>query len=440
MAQANKTKKIFDGRYEIIGIVGRGSQSVVYHARHALVPSTEVALKVLIDTGKKSSNKQSIHDKLRKEALCMVSARHRYVVRIDDFHSIDNLCYLSLEYAPHADLRKFLAKLGKPLSPAQAVRFLEQAAEALAFIHKTGMIHRDIKPDNILVMSEKEIRIGDFGVAVLPGEQSSIDELKRGVGTMDYMAPEVLDGTEYTAASDIYALGISFFEMITGKHPFTNGSMASQLSAREDSQIKRLSEVIPNVPGRLDDAIFEAMRSNSSDRIKNGSELLSLLRKGSDQPRAKSESPRAPFAEKPEHPPGSSSTKVPPQESPRAPSKQASPISQKPPGEPTSPKPSPINQNKPPRPQIPPPSTEKSKGDQGAAPASSTSAASILKRLEAIKKEAEMRRGAKPGKSDASSSDTTKPSGLNFKDSPKDTGSPTPPQPQVPPPRATPKP
>ena len=99
MGQASKTKKIFDGRYEIVGIVGRGSQSVVYRARHALVPTSEVALKVLLQTGKSDKDNRTLNEKLRKEALAMVSARHKYVIRIDDFHSIESLCYLSMEYA-----------------------------------------------------------------------------------------------------------------------------------------------------------------------------------------------------------------------------------------------------------------------------------------------------------------------------------------------------
>src|SRR5258708_4266186 len=109
MAQADKRRaKIFDGRYEILSIVGRGSCSVVYHARHILSPFGEVALKVLLARNEPRGSKESTGDRLRKEALAMVSSRHRYVVRLDDFHSIDGLSYLSMEYAPYGDLVKFM--------------------------------------------------------------------------------------------------------------------------------------------------------------------------------------------------------------------------------------------------------------------------------------------------------------------------------------------
>src|SRR4051794_32902051 len=131
---SNKTRKIFDNRYEILAIDGRGSGSVVYHARHISAPSSEVALKVLVDQKNETQNS----DRLRKEALAMVSCRHRHVLRIDDFHSVGSLCYLCLEYAPESDLRKYVTKMGGKLGASQAELFMSQAAEALSFIHKSG--------------------------------------------------------------------------------------------------------------------------------------------------------------------------------------------------------------------------------------------------------------------------------------------------------------
>lgn len=274
-----KTKKIFDGRYEIIGIVGRGSQSVVYHARHALVPTTEVALKVLVQNSSKKG-RDNISERLRQEALAMVSARHKYVIRIDDFHVIDTLCYLSMEYAPLGDLRIFVS--GKPaqrLAPNLAERFMRQSLEALQFIHKSGIIHRDIKPDNILVMNEQEIRVADFGVATLPGQKSSLDELQSGVGTMDYMAPEVLEGIQYKESADIYALGVTFYELVSGLHPFKDVALSKQLEIRR-SDIKPLKSIVPEISSHLNNAIMAAMRYDLKDRPKSASELMQILTGG----------------------------------------------------------------------------------------------------------------------------------------------------------------
>lgn len=273
MAPAAKKRKIFDGRYEILSIVGRGACSVVYHARHAVAPGSEVALKVLLNEKDQKSN----GEKLRKEALAMVSSRHKYVVRLDDFHSVGELCYLSMEYAPESDVRKYAAKSGGKLNAVQAELFLLQVAEALAFIHRAGIVHRDIKPDNILVVSPKEIRLADFGVAVLPGEKSSLAELQKGVGTMDYMGPEVLEGRTYDAQSDIYALGVTFYELLSGKHPFANAPLVEQLNIRKDGKFPHLREVAPEVPTHLANVIMQSMSYDSSKRFASTKDLAQAL-------------------------------------------------------------------------------------------------------------------------------------------------------------------
>lgn len=269
MADA-KGRKIFDGRYEILAIVGRGACSVVYHARHAMTPSSEVALKVLLN---KSAGQQILADKLRKEALALVSSRHRYVVRLDDFHTVGELSYLSMEYAPHSDLRKYAQTLGSTLPPDIGELFLIQSSEALSFVHKAGLVHRDLKPDNILVVNPRECRLADFGVAVLPGEESSLEELRLGVGTFDYMAPEVLQGTGYDRRSDVYALGVTFYELLSGRHPFAGLPLAQQIEARQDGAVKPLSELAPEVPTHLATSIMQAMRFDPRDRFPSGKEF-----------------------------------------------------------------------------------------------------------------------------------------------------------------------
>lgn len=274
MALASK-KKIFDGKYEIVSIVGRGSRSVVYYARNIVDDNTEVALKVLTDNKKDKTPNQ---ERLRHEALAMVSSYHQYVVRLDDFHSIDSLCYLAMEYAPEGDLRKYTHRQEKPLSPEQAELFFIQAAEALDYIHKVGIIHRDIKPDNILVVDSKSIRIADFGVALLPGDTTAPYDLRNAVGTMDYMAPEVLEGIDYNQRSDIYALGVTFYEMVTGAHPFSSAPLIKQLEAREDKAIKPIGSVVAGLPPYLAEAIMRCMAYDQKVRFTNARELLQHLK------------------------------------------------------------------------------------------------------------------------------------------------------------------
>lgn len=274
MAQAGKKRKIFDERYEILSIVGRGAASVVYHARHIAGHESDVALKVLLNRKVEGS---TTADLLRREALAMVSARHKYVVRLDDFHSVGELAYLSMEYAPEFDLRRFTQKLGGKLNSLQAELFLLQIAEALYFTHQAGIIHRDLKPDNILVISAKEARLADYGTALLPGEKSSLEDLRKGVGTMSYMAPEVLNGTAYDERSDIYALATSFYEMLSGVHPFENAPLLAQIEIRQDGAFKPLTELIPDVPERLAAVIMRAMSFDPEARYSTGRELAQAL-------------------------------------------------------------------------------------------------------------------------------------------------------------------
>jgi serine/threonine protein kinase len=266
-------KKIFDGRYDIISIVGRGSRSVVYHSANINDSNNSVALKVLVENKK---DKNPLAEKLRREALALVSCHHPYVIRLDDFHSVGDICYLAMEYAYEGDLRKYLNKNNWKLSNEILLNFFKQCAEGLDYIHRTGIVHRDIKPDNLLVVSDSEIRIGDFGVAFLPGDSDSTSELKNAVGTFDYMAPEVLEGTEYTTKSDIYSLGISFYEALTGSNPFEKVSISEQLNTRKNLPLANL--INNSIPEQLASIIAKACAYLPSDRYTSAKELLAALK------------------------------------------------------------------------------------------------------------------------------------------------------------------
>lgn len=281
--ESSKTRKIFDGRYEIVAIVGRGAASVVYHGRRATAPYADVAIKVLTDKGATVPAKE----RLRKEALAMLYARHRYVVRLDDFRSVGDLCYLSMEFAPHRDLRNYITEHGAQCSAAQRERYFTQAAEALGYVHRAGLIHRDIKPDNILVMNEAEIRIADFGVAVLPSDEASLTDLQRGVGTMEYLAPEVLDGVRCDQRSDVYSLGVTFYELIAGQHPFSQAPLAEQLEIRKDGAFAELAQVAPNVPEYINTAIMRSLSFDPANRFENGQQLFESLLLGRDKSKRK---------------------------------------------------------------------------------------------------------------------------------------------------------
>lgn len=266
-------KRILAGQYEVLEIVGRGASSVVYRARYLERDQSELAIKVLL-------NKDSLGaaaNRLRKEALAMVAARHKYTLRLDDFHSLENLHYLTMELAPHSDLRKFLNELGRTLSSAETERYFQQMAEALSFVHNVGIIHRDLKPDNILVINDRQLRLGDFSASLLPGEKSSLEELQRGIGSLDYLAPEVLRGETYGTFSDIYSLGLTFYECITGSNPLASVPIADMLTAREDENFAPVLTYCPDLNRGLAAIIMKCISFDPSQRYQSGAELLKAL-------------------------------------------------------------------------------------------------------------------------------------------------------------------
>lgn len=291
MVQADKKKrKILDNRYEILSIVGRGRHSVVYRARHLSGRGDEVALKVLVEKKGVQTTGLTNAERLRKEALAMVSARHKYVIRLDDFHSIGDLCFLAMEYAPNLDLRSFAEEKGGRLSPVQAERFFRQSLEALVSLHDSGIIHRDIKPDNILVVNERQIRLADFGVALLPGESDSPDDLKKGVGTMEYMAPEILQGKKSSPESDLYSLGLTFYELLSGKSLQDERSLAEIIAmAEEDKHLPPIEEVVEKISLNLASTINKCVQPRKEKRCYSARQALhTLTEKASSAPKQKS--------------------------------------------------------------------------------------------------------------------------------------------------------
>lgn len=271
---SNTKRKIFDGRYEIISIVGRGAESVVYHARHISGANQEVALKVLVNR----KGQLSLTERLRKEALTLVSCRHRFVVRLDDFHSIDDLCYLSMEYAPLGDLSKYTSALeSRKLPTERALAFLKQTLEAVEFVHATGVLHRDLRPENILVVNDNDIRLADFGLALLPGDDVDPQDLKNGVGSLDYLAPEVLQGIRYDNRSDLYSVGVSFYELMTGKHPFADAPLADQLEVRRDTHLKPLREIAGDIPANVASVVMKLLSFDANARFQSAAEALAAL-------------------------------------------------------------------------------------------------------------------------------------------------------------------
>lgn len=243
-----KTQKIFDSKYEILEIVGRGETSVVYHAKR-IDDKSDVALKVLL-----SKKDEDNREKLRRESLALVSCRHENVIKLEDFQTLEKVCYLVMEYAKYKDIIQYLN--GKVIEHEKGIKFLKQALRALDFIHQIGFIHRDITPENLLVMSGDVLKLSDFGSGMVVYELSSNGDLKANFSETPYVAPEYFNKNEINFYSDIYSLGMSFFYLFTHSLNF-NASLITD---------KKLSVCLAKM-----------LEQNPQDRFRSAKEVLDFL-------------------------------------------------------------------------------------------------------------------------------------------------------------------
>jgi serine/threonine-protein kinase len=241
MAEPRSKSKLFNDQYEIEGIIGRGQQSVVYKAKDVKT-GQEVALKVLIRT-KKEEEFQVLKERLRKEALCLISAANKYVLKAIDFQSVGEFCFLVTELAPFLDLKFYLESQGRKLSVTEAKIFLKQILFALEHVHGIGIIHRDIRPENILVFDKELVKLCDFSNSLMRGEPFKEEEIREAAGSLDYLAPEVLEGLQPTLKSDLYSLGITFLELIRGQPVFEGIPLMRVLQARQELALDPLEDI-----------------------------------------------------------------------------------------------------------------------------------------------------------------------------------------------------
>lgn len=215
---------LFRERFNLEEEVGVGGMGRVYRAHDKTLDET-VALKILPP---ELAANEEIVERLKREVRAARQLTHPHIIRIHDFGALGGQRFISMEFVNGPTLRTHIK--GAPgLRPDQKLRFARQMAEALAYAHRRGIVHRDIKPANILIHPEDEVKITDFGIAkVLTGRLADATLTNQIVGTPLYMAPEQIRGDEVDGRADIYAFGITLYEMLMGRPPFTEGNLAYQ--------------------------------------------------------------------------------------------------------------------------------------------------------------------------------------------------------------------
>jgi serine/threonine protein kinase len=247
------------GNYTILRLLGSGGFADVYQARHIHL-GTFAAIKIL-----HSRLRSSDSDLFRKEARTLAQLQHPHIIRVLDFGIEDDTPFLVMEYAASGSVRQHTPS-GRPLSFATIISYVTQIANALQYAHDRGLIHRDVKPENIFLNSQGELLLGDFGLSIASLSYTTLEQQPRSVGgTITYMAPEQLRG-EPRRASDQYALGIVTYEWLTGRVPF-RGTVTEVLAQQLSAPPPSLRQLAPQVTPDIEQVVLRALAKKPEQRF-----------------------------------------------------------------------------------------------------------------------------------------------------------------------------
>lgn len=257
------------GRYKIIGNVGNGGMANVYLA-HDLILGRDVAIKVLRYDFR---NDQTAIRRFQREALAATELVHPNIVSVYDVGEEDGMQYIVMEYVKGMDLKRYIREKF-PMQNRRVVEIMEQVLSAISLAHEHQIIHRDLKPQNILVNEYGEVKITDFGIAIALSE-TSITQTNTLLGSVHYLSPEQARGSMATRQSDIYALGIILYELLTGKVPFEGESAVSIALKHFQENIPSVRDINPNVPQALENVVLRATTKEAADRYQSVEEMNS---------------------------------------------------------------------------------------------------------------------------------------------------------------------
>lgn len=259
--------KRISGRYKIIEMIGGGGMSNVYLA-HDMILDRDVAIKVLRYD---FSNEEDLHRRFQREALSATSLTHPNIVNIFDVGEDGDIHYLVMEYVEGKTLKQYIVD-SAPLAPLEAVEIMKQLTSAIANAHHNQIIHRDIKPQNILMDDQLHVKITDFGIAMALSA-TSFTQTNSVLGTVHYLSPEQARGGTATKKSDIYALGIVLFELLTGKLPFSGESAVSIALKHLQTETPSVRDFRPDIPQSLENVVMKATAKDPMHRYRSVEEM-----------------------------------------------------------------------------------------------------------------------------------------------------------------------
>src|SRR5436190_5847308 len=256
-----------DGRYHIVERIAAGGMGEVFRAQDAVL-AREVAIKVL---HRSLAGDQSFVDRFRREARAAAGLSHPNIVAVYDWGSVDGIYYMVMEYVRGRGVRDLL-NATRPLEPAQAAEVIRQTLLALQHAHRQGIVHRDMKPENILVTTEGVVKVADFGLAraYADGRATQAGTV---TGTVQYLSPEQIRGEPSDPRSDLYSLGVVTYELLTGRLPFTGETAMSIAYKHLADRVPVPSAAVASIPPELDAFVASATDRDRELRPESAAEM-----------------------------------------------------------------------------------------------------------------------------------------------------------------------
>lgn len=260
--------KVLDGRYEILEEVGNGGMAVVYKAKD-FDTGAVVAVKILRE---EYLDNEEFCRRFRNESRAIALLNHPNIVKIFDVCNSPTLQYIVMEYIDGISLKDYIEQQ-RIVRVKEAVHFTTQILRALMHAHSKGIVHRDIKPQNIMLLPNGRIKVTDFGIARLANSQTSTITDKA-IGSVHYIAPEQARGAVTDARADLYSVGVMLYEMLTGKLPFEANSAVSVAVMQLQADPKMPRQINPNIPVGLEEITMQAMQKDPARRYQSAAEML----------------------------------------------------------------------------------------------------------------------------------------------------------------------
>lgn len=275
----NLIGKKLDGRYLLEELVGEGGMANVYRAMD-LKEQRTVAVKILKE---ECTESEEMVRRFKNESKAISILNHPGIVKVYDVSVTDKIQYMVMEYVDGVTLKEYLSLRGGPLTWKETLHFITQVLEALSHAHSKGVVHRDVKPQNIMLQSNGQVKLMDFGIARFSqAENYALGD--KAIGSVHYISPEQAKGMPTDATTDIYSVGVMMYEMLSGKLPFESNSAVSVAIKQISDEAVPLSKLMPDLPTGLSEICCKAMAKDHRDRYQSAPAMLEAIRQFKQDP------------------------------------------------------------------------------------------------------------------------------------------------------------